>query len=117
MPLEQYDSPPNGRLPYRRGHRGRLGARGSSRSWLELTEDTGSALVAKTDDADLSFWAFERFKIDGTWNEALREEGYRPLREIDGIAVFSDGIRLTWENWRLLVWMAGAPTGALSDIS
>jgi hypothetical protein len=84
---------------------------------FELTGDTGSALVANTDAADLYFWAFERVKEQRPRAQSLREEGYRLFREIDGIAVYSDGVRLTWESWGLLVWVDGGPTSALNDLS
>ncbi len=86
-------------------------------SGLELTGDTGSALVAKSDEADLYFWAFEGGKGVSARERALREKGYRPFREINGEAVFSDGIRLTWDTWGLLVWVGAGPTSVLADLT
>jgi hypothetical protein len=82
-----------------------------------LTGDTGSALVAWAGEAGFYFWAFEMEKAsEQPLPKAIEDEGYRVLREVEGIRVFTDGIRLAWQTQGLYVWLEGGPVNSLEDI-
>lgn len=76
----------------------RLGTAG-----FQITGDTESAFTATGNGA-----AFYASTTDGA--EALGDEGYERVGEVDGVEVLGDGIRLTWMAERGRVWVFPGPS-------
>ncbi|MFN2591031.1 MAG: hypothetical protein ABR518_09715 [Actinomycetota bacterium] len=87
-----------------------------TRAGHELIGDTGSALEARANGIEYHFWAFEPEGWQETpLRDAIADEGYTPLRRIDGVDVYTDGVRLAWEVHGLYCWLSAALL-ALDDI-
>ena len=69
----------------------------------ELEGDTGSAIVGRADGVGFYFWAFPR--KHGATAHFRADEGYRLVRRVDGVDVYGDGVRLTWQVHGLYVWL------------
>jgi len=54
-----------------------------------------------------TFWAFVPEEKGGRAS-VLAEEGYEKVGSVDGVAIFSDRLRVTWEVHGLYVWLSGA---------
>ncbi|MBI4259395.1 MAG: hypothetical protein HY658_02405 [Actinobacteria bacterium] len=80
-----------------------------------VTGDTGSALVARSNGAGIYFWAFPP-EDARPLPEALSDEGYRVLTTVDGVEVFTDGIRAAWAVQGLWVWVEGGPVDRLPGV-
>lgn len=83
---------------------------------FRVSDNTGSAFVIKNDEQSYYLWAFP---VEGTPEERqrmLKNENYRLLEEIEGIAIYSDGLRLTWEVHELYVWLEAGPSSASLDV-
>jgi hypothetical protein len=73
--------------------------------------------VGRAKEASFYFWAFEAEKaVEQPLAKAIEGEGYRLLRKVGEITLFTDEIRLAWQTQGLYVWLEGGPTDSLDGI-
>jgi hypothetical protein len=72
-----------------------------------VTGDTGSALEVEAAGHRIHLWAFIP-EGDRPYAEVIAEENYEPYGTVNETAVFSDGVRITWEANGLWVWLSSA---------
>lgn len=65
-----------------------------------VDHDTGSALLIDVGDDGAYVWATEAVGAG-----ELHREGYEPLPPVEGVALYSDGTRVTWSVQGLSVWV------------
>lgn len=101
----------------------------NERQWaIEVAEEAGFSVDEQGGgglDIQRSFWTFQFNAFvpesKGDRRPQLRDENYEPVGEINGVKLFSDGLRLTWEVSGLYVWLSGvdgidASTGGVERI-
>ena len=71
------------------------------------TGDTGSAIEARTATSTIRFWGFDTAteERDIPFDVMVEQENYERHSTVDGVEVYSDGYRLTWEIHGLYVWL------------
>jgi hypothetical protein len=72
---------------------------------FKITGYTGSAWVAKGQGRSFYIWATEAVPT-----RPFAYEGYRVIRRVGGVRVFSDTVRLAWRADRATVWIESGPT-------
>jgi hypothetical protein len=77
-----------------------------------VTGDTGSALEVEAAGHQVHLWAFIP-EGDRPYAEVIAEESYEPYATVNETAVFSDGVRITWEADGLWVWLSSATSDPL----
>ena len=70
----------------------------------KITEYTGSAWVAERRGSSFYIWVTGRIAI-----RDLNEEGYRVVRRVNGVPIYSDDTRLAWRAQRATVWIEAGP--------
>ncbi|MGH2722726.1 MAG: hypothetical protein ACRDI0_00395 [Actinomycetota bacterium] len=79
-----------------------------------VTGDTGSALVGGAQGHGFYIWATEADELPTQpFDEAIASEGYRLDRAVEGVLVFTDGVRAVWTVQGLHVWVEGGPVDTL----
>jgi hypothetical protein len=72
---------------------------------------TGSALVGRINKVGFNAWT-----TDGSLTrQALAAEGYSMRTRVNGVAVYSDGVRVAWSVQDLTVWAEPTASGDLLD--
>jgi hypothetical protein len=72
----------------------------------KITEYTESAWVAERRGRSFYIWATEAIAIGD-----LGKEGFRVVRRVNGVPIYTDDIRLAWRAQRATVWLEAGPTG------
>jgi hypothetical protein len=72
---------------------------------FKIAEYTGSAWVAEGHGRSFYIWATE-----ATPTRPFAYEGYRILRRIGGVRIFTDNVRLAWRAQGATVWIEAGPT-------
>lgn len=84
-------------------------ARGvAERAGYRVVEDTGSALIIDNGENSFYYKAFEP-ENPASRQESLSEESYKPVFEVDGTIVYSNGVQLTWDVHGLWAWLESGP--------
>jgi hypothetical protein len=78
----------------------------------DVTGDTGSALEVEASGHQVHVWAFIP-EGDRPYADVIAEESYEPYAAVNETAVFSDGVRITWEADGLWVWLSSADSDPL----
>lgn len=73
---------------------------------FEFVNDGRGAPEIMRSSQSFTFWAFVP-EEEGGRTSVLGDEGYEKVGMVDGIAVFSDRLRVTWEVHGLYVWLSG----------
>jgi hypothetical protein len=73
-----------------------------------IAGNTGSAWIVKGGGRSFYFWATSR--ASDLHMGGLHREGYRVVRRIGDVAIFTDGLNLAWRVRRATVWIQAGPT-------
>lgn len=73
-----------------------------------IAGSTGSAWIVKGGGRSFYFWATSR--ASDSHRGGLHREGYRVVRRIGDVAIFTDGLNLAWRVRRATVWIQAGPT-------
>ncbi len=71
----------------------------------KVVENTGSAWVARGRGRSFYIWAVESIGA-----ARLTNEGYRVLRRVNGVPIYTDGLRFAWRTRSATVWIEAGPT-------
>jgi hypothetical protein len=70
----------------------------------KVVENTGSAWVARGRG-----WSFYIWAVDSIAAARLTNEGFRILRRVRGIPIYTDGLRFAWRTRSTTVWIEAGP--------
>jgi hypothetical protein len=71
----------------------------------KIVENTGSAWVARGRGRSFYIWAVESIAA-----ARLTNEGFRILRRVNGVPIYTDGLRVAWRTRSATFWIEAGPT-------